>query len=204
MPGRGCLLSPFTRRFRLGFALLRGGSRINHHRSGVLTLKVKSTEHSVLSTADSPRHHCKLGGGSASILRLLRCRLSLYSLPPRDHFPSWCGLTLPNRMCDDDDLLSLDLNRDLSQKEGLRGHPRPGVDSNVSAWSRPSVVAAHTANLPGVCTLRRGGAGFQDGPSQGRWSVCVECLIGKQNKPTLFKVTEPSSVPYRTPSACAK
>jgi hypothetical protein len=35
-------------------------------------------------------------------------------------------------------------------------------------------------------------------------AVCVECLIGKQNKPTLFKVTEPSSVPYRTPSACAK
>ena len=25
--------------------------------------------------------------------------------------------------------------------------------------------------------------------------VCVECLIGKQNKPTLFKVTEPSFVP---------
>ena len=34
--------------------------------------------------------------------------------------------------------------------------------------------------------------------------VCVECLIGKQNKPTLCKGTEPSSVPYRTPSACAK
>ncbi len=34
--------------------------------------------------------------------------------------------------------------------------------------------------------------------------MCVECLVGKQNKPTLFKVTEPSSVPYRTPSACAK
>ena len=31
--------------------------------------------------------------------------------------------------------------------------------------------------------------------------VRVECLIGKQNKPTLFKVTEPSSVPYRTPPA---
>ncbi len=31
-------------------------------------------------------------------------------------------------------------------------------------------------------------------------TVCVECLVGKQNKPTLFKVTEPSSVPYRTPS----
>ena len=35
-------------------------------------------------------------------------------------------------------------------------------------------------------------------------SVCVECLIGKQNKPTLFKVTEPNSVPYRAPPACAK
>jgi len=34
--------------------------------------------------------------------------------------------------------------------------------------------------------------------------VCVECLIGKQNKPTLFKATDPSSVPYRTPPACAK
>jgi hypothetical protein len=33
--------------------------------------------------------------------------------------------------------------------------------------------------------------------------VCDECLIGKQNKPILFEVTEPSSVPYRTPSACA-
>ena len=33
--------------------------------------------------------------------------------------------------------------------------------------------------------------------------MCVECLIGKQNRLTLFKVTEPSSVPYRTP-ACAK
>ena len=34
--------------------------------------------------------------------------------------------------------------------------------------------------------------------------MCVECLIGKQKKPILFKVTEPSSVPYRAPSACAK
>ena len=78
---------------------------------------------------------------------------------------------------DDDDLLrhASDLNRDLSFTRTPQG-----VDSNVSAWSRPSVVAAHTANLPGFCTLRRGGAGFQDGPSQGRWSVCVECLIGKQ------------------------
>ena len=37
--------------------------------------------------------------------------------------------------------------------------------------------------------------------------VCVECLIGKQKKPTLLKVTETSPVPYRTrrtPPACAK
>ena len=33
---------------------------------------------------------------------------------------------------------------------------------------------------------------------------CVECLIGKQKKPILFKVTEPSSIPYRTHSAYAK
>ena len=33
--------------------------------------------------------------------------------------------------------------------------------------------------------------------------VCVECLIGKQKKPILFKVTEPSSIPYRAPPACA-
>ncbi len=34
--------------------------------------------------------------------------------------------------------------------------------------------------------------------------VCVECLIGKQKKPILFKVTEPSSIPYITHSVCAK
>jgi hypothetical protein len=34
--------------------------------------------------------------------------------------------------------------------------------------------------------------------------VCVDCFVGEQNEPTLFKVTEPSSVPYRTPSSCAK
>jgi hypothetical protein len=36
------------------------------------------------------------------------------------------------------------------------------------------------------------------------FKVCVECLIGKQKKPILSKVTEPSSIPYRTPPACAK
>ena len=34
--------------------------------------------------------------------------------------------------------------------------------------------------------------------------VCVECLIGKQKKPILFKVTDPSFIPYRTHPACAK
>jgi hypothetical protein len=29
-------------------------------------------------------------------------------------------------------------------------------------------------------------------------------LVEKKNKATLFKVTEPNSVPYRTRSACAK
>ena len=43
-----------------------------------------------------------------------------------------------------------------------------------------------------------------DGVNSGIFEgVCVECLIGKQKKLTLFKVTEPSSIPYRTP-ACAK
>jgi hypothetical protein len=71
------------------------------------------------------------------------------------------GSRAGRRCDDDDDLLSPDLNRDLSRtrKEGLRGHPRPGVDFNVSAWSRPSVFAVHTAVSPGFCTPTRG---FQD------------------------------------------
>ncbi len=42
------------------------------------------------------------------------------------------------------------------------------------------------------------------------FGVCVEDFSLKQtydklsNKTTLFKVTEPSSLPYRTPSACSK
>ena len=39
--------------------------------------------------------------------------------------------------------------------------------------------------------------------AQAAYAVCVEYLIGKQNKATLYQVTEPSSVPYRTHSACA-
>jgi hypothetical protein len=37
------------------------------------------------------------------------------------------------------------------------------------------------------------------GSKEGTETVCVECLIGKQKKPILFKVTEPSSIPYRAP-----
>jgi hypothetical protein len=63
-------------------------------------------------------------------------------------------------------MMSPDLNRDLSRKEGLRGQPRQGVDSNVSAWSQLSVAAVtvHTAVSPGICTPTRR---FQEKPSQG-------------------------------------
>jgi hypothetical protein len=44
----------------------------------------------------------------------------------------------------------------------------------------------------------------EGGWEEGGTRVCVECLIGKQKKPILFKVTEPSSIPYRTHPACAK
>jgi len=46
--------------------------------------------------------------------------------------------------------------------------------------------------------------GFQTSRNLNLLKVCVECLIGKQNKPILFKVTEPSSIPYRTHPAYAK
>ena len=46
--------------------------------------------------------------------------------------------------------------------------------------------------------------GWYNTVSQFLQCVCVECLIGKQKKPILFKVTEPSSIPYRTHSTCAK
>jgi hypothetical protein len=60
---------------------------------------------------------------------------------------------------DDSDLLSPNLNCDQSRKEGLFGQPKPGVDSNVSAWSRLSAAAVHTAVSPGFCTPTRR---FQD------------------------------------------
>ena len=49
-------------------------------------------------------------------------------------------------------------------------------------------------NIIAAAVLRASGLGAA--------SVCVECLIGKQKKPILLKVTEPSSVPYSP--ACAK
>ena len=60
---------------------------------------------------------------------------------------------------------------------------------------------------PGVCWLfifkgRRAESltGLLQRAPTGAYPVCVECLIGKQKKPILFKVTEPSSIPYRTRS----
>ena len=42
------------------------------------------------------------------------------------------------------------------------------------------------------------GKGFPDLSYPGLFRVCVECLIGKQKKPILFKVTEPSHGNKRT------
>ena len=61
----------------------------------------------------------------------------------------WTAMTVNIKM-----FFSPDLNRDVSGRGGLSGQPKPGVDSNVSAWSRPSVVAVHTAVSPGFCTPR--------------------------------------------------
>jgi len=43
-----------------------------------------------------------------------------------------------------------------SRKEGLRGQPKPGVHSTVSAWSRLSAAAVHMVVAPGFCSLRVG------------------------------------------------
>jgi len=72
-----------------------------------------------------------------------------------------------------------------------------------------SIIAAQAAYTKALLPRSAPGAGpncFQAlGSSPGLLqSVCVECSIGKQKKPILFKVTEPSSVPYRAPPACAK
>jgi len=77
VPGRGRLLSSFTRRFRLGFALLRGGSRIDQHRAGVLSLD-GSTEHSVLTPLTIPASGLR---NTHAIVPSL-CYLSLVHLLP--------------------------------------------------------------------------------------------------------------------------
>jgi hypothetical protein len=67
--------------------------------------------------------------------------------PPPRPAGNFCFLTKELNYCpglrDDCDLLSPDLNRDLSGRGGLSGQPKRGVDSNVSAWSRLPVVAVH-------------------------------------------------------------
>ena len=50
-----------------------------------------------------------------------------------------------------------------------------------------AAILAHEEALYGTVTVT------ELGSPAGR--VCVECLIGKQKKPILFKVTEPSSIP---------
>ncbi len=91
------LLLQFTRRFRLGFALLRGGSRIDHHRSGVLSLGVCCMSTCVF-LPHAPFHTC---------LRVSECSqdyppflIPLLGCPPAPKFvPASPGSWLPGRNC---------------------------------------------------------------------------------------------------------
>jgi len=85
------------------------------------------------------------------------------------------------------------------------------IPAKEVARSPPDDAALHLKCMcPWVLRRPRGRVHRPRGPPGGvqtkhsRGCVCVECLIGKQKKPILFKVTEPSSIPYRTPPACAK
>ena len=82
-----------------------------------------------------------------------------------------------------------------------------------SLYRRQNVMAGAELGVAYLPARPCSGAGYANLDPQPYWvpksateptRVCVECLVGEQNKPTLFKVTEPSSVPYRTPPACAK
>ena len=91
------LLLQFTRRFRLGFALLRGGSRIDHHRAGVLSLGVCCMSTCVF-LPHAPFHTC---------LRVSECSqdyppflIPLLGCPPAPKFvPASPGSWLPGRNC---------------------------------------------------------------------------------------------------------
>jgi hypothetical protein len=66
-----------------------------------------------------------------------------------------------------------------------------------------SLSFSHSLPLSGCNTEGALPAGKEQcGGAPGVGTACVEDLVEKQNKTTLFKVTEPSSVPYRTPPAC--
>jgi len=85
-PGRGRLLPPFTLRFRLGFALLRGGSRINHHRAGVLSREGCPLVHSVLTPLTVPT------SGLPNAHRIILCLIPLFGPPAT---PTRCISLLP-------------------------------------------------------------------------------------------------------------
>jgi len=69
-----------------------------------------------------------------------------------------------------------------------------GVNAGINTHTDGRDQALTLESTPGLGCLRK--PSFRD--------RCVECLIGNQKKPIFFKVTEPSSIPYRTHSACAK
>ena len=75
---------------------------------------------------------------------------------------------------------------------------RTQVLSSASTYSRTSLSSTSTLASKRCCSPKRILRAWTGG-------VCVlECLIGKQRKPILFKVTEPSSIPFTELLPCAK
>jgi hypothetical protein len=85
---------------------------------------------------------------------------------------------------------------------GIGALPEPAIESHVVIGDPSSPLSAkgpekksHPRGKPLQSRFPKYHELFEE-------PQCVECLIGKQKKPILFKVTEPSSIPYRTPPAC--
>jgi hypothetical protein len=58
-------------------------------------------------------------------------------------------------------------------------------------WGLPIYPLAQTLAMPSTPSLIGSPSQYR---GSGKTWVCVECLIGKQKKPILFKVTEPVTV----------
>jgi len=165
--GSGRLLSPFTRRFRLGFALLRGGSRIDQHRAGVLSPVIytgASADH--IPSLEHPRHSPAADPGCVGRAceqpvspRLLpRMRTGPRNPPLSNRMQGNCGGgrgTTSQYAQLNSHILDCGSTGELC--ELIEAHAEP---CRVRLfWSRPPVVAVHTAVSPGFCTPTRR---FQD------------------------------------------